>query len=158
MKLPLRLTRDIPVSVKELVDGRKTPRAGTSPKSLDRPHELISSSEEGHGGKKDRGTSEGLDTHVLQRTSQTDKSFVEKPKHVIRGPEEEVGPREGKQTSGRSSSLHKQKYASKSAKNVQENPKDQPGARAKGKGKGKAQMEQDLPAELQDTQEREDRH
>ncbi|MBW0515285.1 hypothetical protein O181_055000 [Austropuccinia psidii MF-1] len=126
--------RDIPVSVQELAYGRKTARVGTSPKSLDRHHELISSSGEVNGARKDRGTYEGLDTNVLQRTSSTDKSFVEKPKHVIRGPEEEVGPREGKQPSGSSSSLHKQTSASTSAKQAQANPKDQP------EGKGKAQV------------------
>ncbi|MBW0522147.1 hypothetical protein O181_061862 [Austropuccinia psidii MF-1] len=87
--------RDIPVSVQELVYGDKSARVGPSPKSLDRQHQLISSSEEFHGARQERGTSEGLDTHVLQRTSPTDKSLVEKPKHVIRGPEEEVGPRQG---------------------------------------------------------------
>ncbi|MBW0572893.1 hypothetical protein O181_112608 [Austropuccinia psidii MF-1] len=89
--------RDIPVSVQELVYGSKTARVGTSPKSLDRHHELISSNEEVHGVRKDRGTSEGLDTHVLQRTSPTDKILVEKPEDVIRGPEQEIGPRKGKQ-------------------------------------------------------------
>ncbi|MBW0572004.1 hypothetical protein O181_111719 [Austropuccinia psidii MF-1] len=83
--LPTGSSRDIPVAVQELVYGSKTARVGTSPKSLDRHHELISSSEEIHGSRKDRGTSEGLDTHVLQRTSPTDESFVEKSKHVIRG-------------------------------------------------------------------------
>ncbi|MBW0578668.1 hypothetical protein O181_118383 [Austropuccinia psidii MF-1] len=68
--------RDIPVSVQEVVYGSKTARVRTSPKSLDRHHELISSNEEVHGTRKDRGTSEGLDTHVLQRTSPTDKSLV----------------------------------------------------------------------------------
>ncbi|MBW0569831.1 hypothetical protein O181_109546 [Austropuccinia psidii MF-1] len=118
--------RDIPVSVQELVYGGKAARVGTSHKSLDRHHELISSSEEAHGARKDRRTSEGLDTHVLQRTSPTDKSLVEKPKHVIRGPEEAVGPREGKQPSGSSPSLHKQKSTSTSTKRAQANPKDQP--------------------------------
>ncbi|MBW0580154.1 hypothetical protein O181_119869 [Austropuccinia psidii MF-1] len=66
---------------------------GTPPRSLDSHHELISLSEEVHGARTDRGTSEGLDTHVFKRTSPTDKSLVEKPKHVIRGPEKEVGPR-----------------------------------------------------------------
>ncbi|MBW0512807.1 hypothetical protein O181_052522 [Austropuccinia psidii MF-1] len=94
--------RDIPVAVQELVHSGKGARVGTSPKSLDRHHELISSS--------DRGNSKGLDTHVLQRTITTDKSLVEKPKHVIRGQEEEVGPRKGKQTSGSSPILYKQKY------------------------------------------------
>ncbi|MBW0578847.1 hypothetical protein O181_118562 [Austropuccinia psidii MF-1] len=98
---------------------------GTSPKSLDRHHELISSGEEAHGARKDRGTSEGLGTHVLQRTSTKDKSFFEKPKHAIRGPEE-VGPREGKQPSGSSPSPHQQTSASTSAKKAQANPRDQP--------------------------------
>ncbi|MBW0556315.1 hypothetical protein O181_096030 [Austropuccinia psidii MF-1] len=152
--VPKGNNRDIPVSIQELVYGGKEARVGTPPKSLDRNHELISSSEKVHGARKDRGTSEGLDTNVLKRKIPTDNSFVEKPKHVIRGPEEEVGPREGKQPSGSSPSLHKQKYASKSAKKEQERPKDQP----EGKEKGKAQVEQALPIELQDSQEREDSH
>ncbi|MBW0590946.1 hypothetical protein O181_130661 [Austropuccinia psidii MF-1] len=90
---------DIPVSVQELAYGSKTARVGTFPKSSDRDHELISSSEEVNGARKDRGASEGLDTHFLQRTSPTDQSFFENPKHLIRGKEEEVGPRQGKQPS-----------------------------------------------------------
>ncbi|MBW0563714.1 hypothetical protein O181_103429 [Austropuccinia psidii MF-1] len=143
--VPKGSNRDIPVSVQELVYGSKTARVGTSSKSLDRHHELISSSEEVHGARKDRGTSEGLDTHVLQRISPTDKSLVEKPKQVFQGLEEEVGPMEGKHPSGSSPSLHKQKSASTSSKKAQENPKDQP------EGKGKAQVEKSLPAELQDS-------
>ncbi|MBW0542681.1 hypothetical protein O181_082396 [Austropuccinia psidii MF-1] len=146
--VPKGNNRDIPVSVQELVYGSKTARVGSSPKSMDRHHELISSSEEIQGARKDRGTSEGLGTHVLQRTSQTDKSLVEKPKHFIRGPEEEVVPRKGKQPSGSSPSLHKQNSASTSAQQAQENPKDRP----ERKGKGKAQMEQALPMKLQDSQ------
>ncbi|MBW0512512.1 hypothetical protein O181_052227 [Austropuccinia psidii MF-1] len=154
--VPKGNNRDIPVSVQELVYGSKTERVGTSPKSLDRHHELISTSEEVHGARKDRGTSGGLDTHVLQRTSPTNKSLFEKAKHVIRGPEEEVGPSAGKQPSGSSPSLHKQKATSTSAKQSQETPKDQPEGKEKGKGKGKAQAEQALPEELKDSQERED--
>ncbi|MBW0586087.1 hypothetical protein O181_125802 [Austropuccinia psidii MF-1] len=82
---------NIPVSIQEMVYGGKEAGVGTSAKSLDRHNELISSSEEVRGLRKDRGSSEGLDTHVLQRTSPTDKSLVEKPKNVVRGPEEEVG-------------------------------------------------------------------
>ncbi|MBW0576440.1 hypothetical protein O181_116155 [Austropuccinia psidii MF-1] len=103
--------RDIPVSVQELVYGGKAAGVGTSSKYLDRHNELLSSSEEVHGPRKDRGTSEGLDTHVLQRTSPTDKSLAEKPKHVVRGPEEEVGSRKGQQPSGSSPSLYKQNSA-----------------------------------------------
>ncbi|MBW0503166.1 hypothetical protein O181_042881 [Austropuccinia psidii MF-1] len=84
--------RDIAVSVQELVYGGKAEIVGTSPKSLDRHHELISSSEEVHGARKDRGTHDGLDTLVLQGKSPTDKTLVEKPKHVVRGPEEAIGP------------------------------------------------------------------
>ncbi|MBW0537987.1 hypothetical protein O181_077702, partial [Austropuccinia psidii MF-1] len=112
--------------VQKLVYGSKAARVGTSPKSLDKHHELISSSEEDHGAQKDTGTSEGLDTHVLQRTSATEKILVQNPKHVIRGPEEEVSPREGKQPSGSSQSIQKQKPTSRTAKKAQENPKDQP--------------------------------
>ncbi|MBW0554131.1 hypothetical protein O181_093846 [Austropuccinia psidii MF-1] len=155
---PTGSSGDLPVSVQELVYGHKTARVGTSPKSLDRHNELLSSSEEVHGARKDRRTSEGLDTNVLQRTSPTDKSLVEKPKYVIRGSEEEVGPRQGKQPSGSSPSIHQQKYASTSAKQAQASPKDQSEGQAKGKGKGKAQMEQALPTELQNPKERKDSH
>ncbi|MBW0511455.1 hypothetical protein O181_051170 [Austropuccinia psidii MF-1] len=48
--------RDIPIAVQEL---------------------LISSSEEAHGARKNRGASERLDTHVLQRTNPTDEILVE---------------------------------------------------------------------------------
>ncbi|MBW0554964.1 hypothetical protein O181_094679 [Austropuccinia psidii MF-1] len=149
---------DIPVSVQKLVYGSKTARVGTSPKSLDRHHELISSSEEVHGARRDRGTSEGLDTHVLQRTSPTDKSLAKKPKNVIRGSEEEVGPRQGQHPSGRFPSIHQQRSASTSAKQAQANTKDQSEGQAKGKGKGKAQVEEALPSELQNSQEREESH
>ncbi|MBW0529401.1 hypothetical protein O181_069116 [Austropuccinia psidii MF-1] len=97
--------RNIPVSIQELVYGCKVAGVGTSSKSLDGHKELIYSSEEAHGPRKERGSSEGLDTNVLQRTSPTDKSLVEKPKNVVRGLEEEVGPRKGKQPSGSSPSL-----------------------------------------------------
>ncbi|MBW0570314.1 hypothetical protein O181_110029 [Austropuccinia psidii MF-1] len=156
--LPTGSMRDIPVSVQKLVYGSKTAQLGTSPKSLDRHHELISSSEKAHGARKDRGTLEGLDTHVLQRTSPTDKILVEKPKHVIRGSEEEVGPRKGQHPSGSSPSIHQQRSASTSAKQAQVISKDQSEGQEKGKGKGKAQMEQTLPSELQNFQEREDSH
>ncbi|MBW0527026.1 hypothetical protein O181_066741 [Austropuccinia psidii MF-1] len=150
--LPTGSSRDILVSVQKLVYGRNPAQVGTSPKSFDRHHELIFSSEEVHGARKDRETSEGLDTHVLQRTSPTDESLVEKPKHVIRGSEEEVGPRQGQHPSGSSPNIHQQKYTSTSAKQAQASPKDQ----SEGQAKGKAQMEQSLPSELQNSQERED--
>ncbi|MBW0467637.1 hypothetical protein O181_007352 [Austropuccinia psidii MF-1] len=97
--VPKGNNRDIPVSVQELVYGSKNARVGTSPKSLNRYHEHISSSEEVHGSRKNSGASERLGTHVLQRTSPTDKHLVEKPEHFIRGPEDKIGPSKGKQPS-----------------------------------------------------------
>ncbi|MBW0512425.1 hypothetical protein O181_052140 [Austropuccinia psidii MF-1] len=155
---PTGRNRDIPVSVQELVYGGKEAGVGTSAKSLDRHNELLFSSKEVHGPRKDRRTSEGLDTHVLQGTSPTVKSLVEKPNHVVRGPEEEVGPRKGQEHSRSSPSLHRKKYASTSAKKGQANPKEQSEGQAKGKGKGKIQVEQAVPTELQNSQEIEDSH
>ncbi|MBW0566238.1 hypothetical protein O181_105953 [Austropuccinia psidii MF-1] len=121
---PIGNNKDTPVSVQELVYGRKAAGVGTSAKSLDRHNEIISSSQEFHGPRKDRGPSEGFNTHVLQRTSPTDKSMVEKPKHFFRGPEEEVGPRKRQQLCGSSPSLQKKRSASTSAKKGQERPKE----------------------------------
>ncbi|MBW0584388.1 hypothetical protein O181_124103, partial [Austropuccinia psidii MF-1] len=45
-QVPKGRSGDLPVSVEELVYGGKTARVGTSPKSLDRHYELLSSSEE----------------------------------------------------------------------------------------------------------------
>ncbi|MBW0576755.1 hypothetical protein O181_116470 [Austropuccinia psidii MF-1] len=120
-----RKNRDIPVSIQELVYGSKEAGVETSAKSLDRHNELLSLSEEAHRPKKDRKTSEGVDTHFPQRTSPKDKSLVEKTKHVVRGPKEEVGPRKEQQPSGSSPSLNKQKLASESGKKGQESPKEQ---------------------------------
>ncbi|MBW0527229.1 hypothetical protein O181_066944 [Austropuccinia psidii MF-1] len=50
------------------------------------------------------------------------------------------------------------KHSSKSAKQRQANPKEQSEGQAKGKVKGKIQVEQALPTELQNSQEREDIH
>ncbi|MBW0485505.1 hypothetical protein O181_025220 [Austropuccinia psidii MF-1] len=99
---------DISVSVQELVYGSKEAGVGTSAKPLDMEHEIVSSSKEALGLRKDRGTSEGLKNHVLKRKSPNDKGLVEKPKHFVRGPKERVGPKEGKQPIGGSSSLQKQ--------------------------------------------------
>ncbi|MBW0587763.1 hypothetical protein O181_127478, partial [Austropuccinia psidii MF-1] len=74
--VPTGSSGDLPVSVQELVYGPQTARVGASPKSLNRHHELLSSSKEAHGARKDRRSSEGLDTNVLQRTSPTDTSLV----------------------------------------------------------------------------------
>ncbi|MBW0480748.1 hypothetical protein O181_020463 [Austropuccinia psidii MF-1] len=116
---------NIPVSVQELVYGGKTAGVQTSFKPLDKENELLSSSKEALVPRKDRGPSEGLETHFSQRTSTKDESFVEKPKHFVGGPEEIVGPKEGKQPSGSSSSFQKRESTSNSAKKGQESPKEQ---------------------------------
>ncbi|MBW0549724.1 hypothetical protein O181_089439 [Austropuccinia psidii MF-1] len=127
---PTGNNRDIPVSVQELVYGSEAAVVGISAKSLDRQNELLSSN----------------------------KSLVEKPKHVVRGPQEEVGPMKVKQPSGGSPSLQKQEYASTSAKQGQENPKEKSEGQGKGKGTCKIQVEQALPTDFQNSQEREDSH
>ncbi|MBW0515382.1 hypothetical protein O181_055097 [Austropuccinia psidii MF-1] len=58
---------------------------------------------------KDSRPSEGFNNHILQRTSPKDKCLVGKQNHFVRGPEEIVGPKEGKQSSGISSSSHLKK-------------------------------------------------
>ncbi|MBW0583117.1 hypothetical protein O181_122832 [Austropuccinia psidii MF-1] len=95
-------SRDIPVSVKEMVYGSKAGGVGTSSKILDKENELLPSSEEAFGHRNNNSTPEGMDTHVLQGTGLKDKSLVEKSKNFVRGSEERVGPKEGKQPSGRS--------------------------------------------------------
>ncbi|MBW0506882.1 hypothetical protein O181_046597 [Austropuccinia psidii MF-1] len=69
---------------------------GASAKCLDRHNEILSSSEEINGPRKDSRPSEGLEIHFLQRKSPKDKSFAEKPKHFFRGPEERVGSKQDK--------------------------------------------------------------
>ncbi|MBW0502731.1 hypothetical protein O181_042446 [Austropuccinia psidii MF-1] len=56
---PTGNNRYIKVSVQELVYGSKAEGVKASSKSLDRNNKLISSSEEVHETRKDRGTSEG---------------------------------------------------------------------------------------------------
>ncbi|MBW0527791.1 hypothetical protein O181_067506 [Austropuccinia psidii MF-1] len=72
---PTGNNRNIPVLVQELVYGGKTAGVGTSTKSLDRHNELISSSEEVQGPIKGIGSSEVLNTHVLQRKRSTDEKL-----------------------------------------------------------------------------------
>ncbi|MBW0567467.1 hypothetical protein O181_107182 [Austropuccinia psidii MF-1] len=56
-QFPTGSKKDIPLSVEELVHGRKTTGVGTSSKSLDRHTEFLSLSEEVDGPRKDRGHS-----------------------------------------------------------------------------------------------------
>ncbi|MBW0464827.1 hypothetical protein O181_004542 [Austropuccinia psidii MF-1] len=116
---------NIPVSVQELVYGGKTAIMGASAKPLDRKDKFLSTSEEVLELRKDRGNPEKLDSNFLQRVSPTDKSLVEKHKHIVRGPEEAVGPKEGKQPYRSSSSFQKQKNPSTSAKQGKASPKEQ---------------------------------
>ncbi|MBW0541901.1 hypothetical protein O181_081616 [Austropuccinia psidii MF-1] len=72
-----------------------------------RDNELISSSEQALRPIRYRGSSESLDSNFYQRESITDKTLLEKPKHVIRGSEEAVFPKEEQKPRESSSSLHK---------------------------------------------------
>ncbi|MBW0467419.1 hypothetical protein O181_007134 [Austropuccinia psidii MF-1] len=80
---------------------------GNSSKTPDRDNELIPSSEEALGPRKERGPSERLDSNVCQRASPKGKSLVEETKNVIRGSEEAVGPKERHHSFRSSSRLHK---------------------------------------------------
>ncbi|MBW0582538.1 hypothetical protein O181_122253 [Austropuccinia psidii MF-1] len=112
---------DIPVVRPEsFLTGKKG--VATSAKPLDKDHELLYSSKEALGPSKERGPSEGLDSHFLQRKSTKDKGLIEKPKNVFRGPEERAGPKEGQQPSGSSSSLHNQESTSKIVKKKERRP------------------------------------
>ncbi|MBW0513879.1 hypothetical protein O181_053594 [Austropuccinia psidii MF-1] len=84
-KFPTRISRDIQVSVQELVYVGKASGVGTSSNPLNKEIELIYSSEEALRPRKNRGPSEILDSNVCQRESPADKILVEKPKHFIRG-------------------------------------------------------------------------
>ncbi|MBW0464226.1 hypothetical protein O181_003941 [Austropuccinia psidii MF-1] len=129
--VPKGRNRDIPVSVKELVYGGKAAGVGASAKSLGRHNELLLSSEE-DGPRKDRRTSEGLDTHVLQGTIPTDKSLVEKPKNVIRGQKKKLDQ-------GKENSPVEAPQASTSKNMLQQVPnKEKQTPRSNEKGKQKA--------------------
>ncbi|MBW0510288.1 hypothetical protein O181_050003 [Austropuccinia psidii MF-1] len=79
----------------------------TSSKPLNRDNELIPSSEEALGPRKERGPSERLYINVCQRESPKGKSLVEEKKNVIRESEEAVGPKERHHSFRSSSRLHK---------------------------------------------------
>ncbi|MBW0559390.1 hypothetical protein O181_099105 [Austropuccinia psidii MF-1] len=125
--------RDIPVSVQELVYGGKAAIVETSPESLDRHHELLSSSEEVHGARKERGTSEGLETHVSQRTSPKDKTRLKNQSMLS-----EVQKK--KLAQGKENSPVEAPQASKSKnmpQQVPKRPKKTPKTNHKGKAKPK---------------------
>ncbi|MBW0549727.1 hypothetical protein O181_089442 [Austropuccinia psidii MF-1] len=86
---------NIPVSVQELVYGSKEAGVGTSSQLVDRKNELLNSSKEDIGNRKDQRPSEGLETHFFQSKSPKDKSLVEKQNHFVRGQEERFGSKEG---------------------------------------------------------------
>ncbi|MBW0516184.1 hypothetical protein O181_055899 [Austropuccinia psidii MF-1] len=123
------------VSVQELVYGGKTAGVGASSNPLERDNELLSSSEEFLGDRKDIGPSEGLYCNVLQRESPTDKSLFQKPKHTVTEPEEAFDPKKGQQLCGISSSLYNkfQKWSRKPQRPIRR------------ERISKAQMEQALP-------------
>ncbi|MBW0531810.1 hypothetical protein O181_071525 [Austropuccinia psidii MF-1] len=141
---PTASNRDIPVSLQELVYGLKAAGVGTSAKSLDRHNELLSSSEEVHGHRKDRRIAEVLDTHVLQGTSPTDKSLVENQSMLSEDQKQKLAQ-------GKYNSPVEAPQASTSTnppqqvpKKGQEKPKEQSEGKSKGYGKGKTQVEQAL--------------
>ncbi|MBW0532939.1 hypothetical protein O181_072654 [Austropuccinia psidii MF-1] len=106
--VPKGSSGNIPVSVQEIVYGRKEELVGSCSQPVDKEKELISSSKGDLGPRKDQKFSEGLETYVLKRKIPGYKSLVEKPKHFDSGQEERAGPKEGQQPCGGSSRLLKQ--------------------------------------------------
>ncbi|MBW0461646.1 hypothetical protein O181_001361 [Austropuccinia psidii MF-1] len=70
---------------------------GNSSPLVDKHNEILTSSKEVLGPRKNSRPSDGYDAYVFQRTSPKDKNLFEKQKHFVRGPEERVGPKERKQ-------------------------------------------------------------
>ncbi|MBW0543315.1 hypothetical protein O181_083030 [Austropuccinia psidii MF-1] len=133
-------SRDIPVSVQELLYGGKAEGVGASAKVLEKENKVISSSGEAQRPRKDAAASSRMYSNFLQRESLKDKGWVGKPKHGIRGLEEGVGPKGGQHPCGSSPILPKEESASMNTKKRQKIPKDQQ------EGKAKLQMVQALPS------------
>ncbi|MBW0586915.1 hypothetical protein O181_126630 [Austropuccinia psidii MF-1] len=106
-QLPTGSSRDIPVSVQEMFYGCKAVAEGTSSQIVDRENKLIPSSSEALGNRKEKRTSERLDTHFMEGTGPNNKSLVEKPTNLVGVSEERVGPDKIKQPSESSSCLQK---------------------------------------------------
>ncbi|MBW0541307.1 hypothetical protein O181_081022 [Austropuccinia psidii MF-1] len=65
-KLPTSRSRNLPVSVEEPIYGRKAAGVKSSAQPVDRENELLPSIEEAFESRKDKHTSERLETNVLQ--------------------------------------------------------------------------------------------
>ncbi|MBW0559548.1 hypothetical protein O181_099263 [Austropuccinia psidii MF-1] len=132
-----RSNRDIPVSVEEPAYGGKELGVGTSSNNLYQENELRSSSENVLGPIKDTRASTTMEFNFLKRVSQKYNSLVEKPKHIIRGSEEGVGPKEGKHPCGTTSKPLHARINLQSCQKRQASPTDQTEGQEKDKGKGK---------------------
>ncbi|MBW0593446.1 hypothetical protein O181_133161 [Austropuccinia psidii MF-1] len=139
---PTSKNRNIPVSIQELVYGSKSAGVGTSATSLDRHNKLISLNGGGQGPRKDRGPSEGSDTHVLQRKSPTNRRLIAKPKHFFRGPEAEGGPKGRPKDQWK---LHKPPQPRIRPKKCQEKGKKTPKSNQKGNQKAKPKWNKPYP-------------
>ncbi|MBW0510800.1 hypothetical protein O181_050515 [Austropuccinia psidii MF-1] len=120
-QLPGSRSGDIPLSVQELVSDGKLEVVERSSKIVDRDNELLPFIKEIFVSRKHTRASERLYINVFQRTSSKDKNLVERPKHVIGGSEEGVGPKKGQHPCGSSPSLHK--LQEKGRKAPKTNPK-----------------------------------
>ncbi|MBW0569001.1 hypothetical protein O181_108716 [Austropuccinia psidii MF-1] len=76
-------SRDIPISVQELVSGRKEEGVGSSSKPSDKENELTSSSDKALRTRRYRGPSKRLDSNICQRESPKDKILVKKQRILL---------------------------------------------------------------------------
>ncbi|MBW0578982.1 hypothetical protein O181_118697 [Austropuccinia psidii MF-1] len=97
-KLPKSSSRNIPVSVEEPIYGSKEAGVKRSAQLVDRENELLPSSEEAFVSRKDKQTSERLETNFFQWSGTKDNVLVEKLDNFVRGSEDRVGPKKQQQT------------------------------------------------------------
>ncbi|MBW0587777.1 hypothetical protein O181_127492 [Austropuccinia psidii MF-1] len=143
--LPTGNSRDIPVSVQELVYGGKAAGVGTSAKYPNRKNELLYSSEEVHDPRKASRPSEGLDTHVLQGKSLKYKSLVKKSKPLSEDQKKELSQKKEKSPveapQAPTSKNKPQKVQKKDKKTSKRNKK----GKQKTKGKAKSKWNKPYP-------------
>ncbi|MBW0516550.1 hypothetical protein O181_056265 [Austropuccinia psidii MF-1] len=138
-QLPTSRSRNISVSVQELVDGSKAEGEGATFQVVDRENELLPSSKEALGPRKDTRPSERLDTHFLKEKGPKDEGFVGIPYHFFRGSEERVFTKQEQQPCGSSPSVHRQESTSISPKTGNKSPNRNQ------KGKGKSHEKRPYP-------------
>ncbi|MBW0583470.1 hypothetical protein O181_123185 [Austropuccinia psidii MF-1] len=131
--LPTGNNRDIPVSVENLVYGSKTTQVGTSPKSLERHHELICSSEKFMGPEKAKELLKGWKPMSCKGQVQQINSWLKKQSMLSEDQKRKLAQR--RKTA--QWKLHKPPQAKTLPQQVPNKPKKTPNTNQKEKQKAK---------------------